>query len=223
MINLIFAFLCGCLYVVGLIFGLDYQQVSVLVCCWLWPIICTVSTIPILYVVVKNFFRCKMSLTKVFYSVMICVAFYYFMTYCMITSFGFDTYPNMDAATFEKCMTNLQEMANEYEISYEALNLLIYVVLFAAIIAFNIFLCWLLNKRAWLEEKLSKSKFIMAIEKYKVITIIPGLIILANFLAVVCFLWVMWKLADSNANVIEIPPAQLEWINSCYPDTDSIP
>lgn len=72
MIYLIFAFLCGCLYVVGLIFGLNYQQVSVLVCCWLWPIIiCTVSVIPILYIASKNFFRCKMALTKMLYLAMV--------------------------------------------------------------------------------------------------------------------------------------------------------
>ena len=84
----------------------------------------------------------------------------------------------MDAATFDACMYDLQDLAARHGISYEALNLLIYVVLFIAIIAFNILACWLLNKgRVWFEEKLSKNRFIMAIEKRESITATFGTVV----------------------------------------------
>ncbi len=185
--NLIFAFLCGCLYVVGLIFGLDYKQVSVLVCCWLWPAICTASVLPLVYVAVRDFFRCKLALTKMLYFVIICIVLAYFVAYLNFTFEVLDRYPHMNDYAFGMCMQDLQLLASYMGISYETLNVLIYVVLFAVILTFNISACRLLSKcRNWLEEKLSKSKFIMAIEKRNYIIAPIGAVVLvaAPFFAI---------------------------------------
>ena len=189
--NLIFAFLCGCLYVVGLIFGLDYKQVSVLVCCWLWPAICTASVLPLLYVAVRDFFRCKLALTRILYYVIACIAFAYFYFCFCFTNECLDRYPEMDEVTFNLCMKDLQVLAAHIGISYEALNLLFYVVLFAVILTFNISACRLLSKcKNWLEEKLSKSKFIMAIEKRGyIIAPIGAVVMVATPFIVFLFTW----------------------------------
>lgn len=188
--NLIFAFLCGCLYVVGLIFGLDYKQVSVLVCCWLWPAICTASVLPLVYVAVRDFFRCKLALTKMLYYVITCASLFYLWVCVGFTlDMIFDRYPHMNGITFDMCMHDLQFLASNIGISYETLNVLIYVVLFAVILAFNISACRLLSKcRNWLEEKLSKSKFIMAIEKRNYIIAPIGAIVLVATPFIIGFL-----------------------------------
>lgn len=119
-----------------------------------------------------------MALTKMLYLAMVYMVTNYLLACFVITKEMFSRYPKMDAATFDACMYDLQDLAARHGISYEALNLLIYVVLFIAIIAFNVLACWLLNKgRVWLEEKLSKNRFIMAIEKRESITATFGIVV----------------------------------------------
>lgn len=55
--ELIFQVLCGLLYLAGLPFGWSYQETSIYVCIYLWPMLCTLSTlstIPILWISVKR-------------------------------------------------------------------------------------------------------------------------------------------------------------------------
>ena len=52
--KLIFGVLCGILYIIGLPFGWNYQETSVYIWIHLWPILCILSTIPMLYYSVKR-------------------------------------------------------------------------------------------------------------------------------------------------------------------------
>lgn len=52
--ELLFQILCGLLYLVGIPFGWSYQETSIYVCIYLWPTICTLSTIPMLWISIKR-------------------------------------------------------------------------------------------------------------------------------------------------------------------------
>lgn len=126
MITLIFKFLAGCLYLIGILFGCSYQTTSIVMCVYLWPILCTLTTFPILY----------MSIQKRKWIIAICAIFY--TSFCIgITAYFINRYNLNDPNAFMNCMIDLDSLAKYMGMSYELLNILIYVVAFILIQLFN--------------------------------------------------------------------------------------
>lgn len=132
MIEDLFNLLCGFLYLIGIPFGWSYQDTSIYICIYLWPILCCLSTLPILYISVLTIRKHKivgmiLMLLSGMYS------FYYvFYTNFIISRYGFGV-PN----AFNKCMIDLKFIAEQTRLSYAEINIFIYVVLFLGIISFN--------------------------------------------------------------------------------------
>lgn len=134
--ELIFQFLCGLLYLVGLPFGWSYQETSIYVCIYLWPMLCTLSTIPILWISVK---RRKWILSV--------VSLLYTSVYVYFTIDVINHYPISNPASFMNCMTDLKSLAAYCGVTYAEINLLIYVVAFILILLFNFSVYMIIQKK----------------------------------------------------------------------------
>ena len=133
--NLLFTILCGILYCIGLLFGWNYEQTSIYVCIYLWPILCTISTLPILWQSLKLIRK------KTFLGIILTLmSTAYTSVYIYYTMEAIERYNINDPMAFTNCMVDLMSLAKYFGISYELLNILIYVVLFIVIILFNILL-----------------------------------------------------------------------------------
>lgn len=127
MVEIIFKILCGLLYLTGLPFGWSYQTTSIVVCIYLWPILCTLTVLPILY----------KSIQKGRWIIAACSSTY--MLFCIWFTIHFiNRYSLGDPYAFMNCMIDLDSLAMYIGISYELLNILIYVVAFILIQLFNI-------------------------------------------------------------------------------------
>jgi hypothetical protein len=128
MLKLIFMFLCGCLYLIGLPFGLSYKETSIYICIYACPIICIISALLSLrYSTIKTFLgRCRVSLNI---SLLI---FYIGITNMFWKHYGEVKDP------FARCMNDLIDIARSLHISYEECNLQVYCVLFFSIVFFHI-------------------------------------------------------------------------------------
>lgn len=138
--QLFFGFLCGILFVVGLILGLNYEEVSVYVCIYLWPILCTAMplflTIYALYKWIKkgSFIR----------TLNLSVLTFITCLFSGISKLFFDNYsaPNMSHGRmdtvhdkFIACQNDLIHIAGKLNMSYEMLNLWVYCFMFITIVA----------------------------------------------------------------------------------------
>jgi hypothetical protein len=127
-IKLIFAILCGILYVIGLPFGLNYEQTSVYICIYLWPLLCVACALFTTYKAIK-----KKKTTFIVVNSIISVL------YILITVGIFAHYSRLSVhEQFNDCMWKLYGLSDHLGISYEAVNLLIYVVLFSLIVLFHL-------------------------------------------------------------------------------------
>jgi len=143
--KIIFGILCGCLYVVGFLFGWDYQKTSVIVCLRWWPWICCLSTLPIILgLLIRIGKKKKMWLSLYLLPVSILYSLMYYLEVCCI----YATYPPRDIISiypprdmikinFMDCMNDLQNIANACGTTYENVNLIIYVELFILILLLN--------------------------------------------------------------------------------------
>lgn len=128
----LFELLCGLLYLVGYPFGWTYQETSIYICIYLWPILCCLSTVPIIMVSLSCIVKHKISgIMFTLFSIV------YLMYYIFYTNLAISRYSINNANSFNNCMLDLQMIAKQAGITYEELNIYIYVVLFAAIMAFN--------------------------------------------------------------------------------------
>lgn len=139
--KLIFEFLCGLLYLIGYPFGLTYEEISIYICIYLWPSLCTISTIPIILISFKKILNKKIVGIPCLISSII-----YFLYYCYYTNLVICRYNISNPNSFTNCMLDLKILAKYYEISYETLNILIYVIGFILIITFNIVVYKLIKK-----------------------------------------------------------------------------
>lgn len=135
--KIIFGGLCGILYVFGLLMGWNYQETSVYICIYLWPILCILSAIPILYYAVKRVVRQNKG-----YIVLILAIIYnyaYVHTFVRILQhYGLTNSPKPDVnTTFNQCYNDLIQIAATCGITYEIVNLVIYVIFFAIIMMIN--------------------------------------------------------------------------------------
>ena len=127
-IKLIFAILCGILYVIGLPFGLNYEQTSVYICIYLWPLLCVACALFTTYKAIR-----KKKTTFIVVNSIISVL------YILITVGIFAHYSRLSVhEQFNDCMWKLYGLSDHLGISYEAVNLLIYVVLFSVIVIFHL-------------------------------------------------------------------------------------
>lgn len=126
-IKLIFAFLCGVLYVIGLPFGLNYEETSVYICIYFCPLLCVVCALFTTYKAIRK----KKTAFIVVNSIIS-------VLYILITWAIFAHYSRLSIhEQFNDCMWKLIGLSSNLGISYEAVNLLIYVVLLSAIVIFH--------------------------------------------------------------------------------------
>ena len=124
----IFQILCGCLALIGRPFGWNYEKTSVYICIHLWPLLCVVMSLVMLGIAVST--------TNPLW-ITACII------YTLFNVFGYwavikHYYPGTINEIFTHCYSDLMTIAKECKTSYAIVNLLVYVVLFIVIIAFDI-------------------------------------------------------------------------------------
>ncbi len=132
---LLFQILCGLLYLAGLPFGWSYQESSIYVCIYLWPMICTLSTIPILWISIKRHKWIMSAICLLYTSV------YVYMTIDVI-----NRYSIKNPSSFMNCMIDLKSLAEYCNLTYAEINLLLYVVLFILILLVDFCIYRLIKK-----------------------------------------------------------------------------
>lgn len=136
----IFYFLCGCLYVIGLVFGLTYKEVSVVVCIYACPIICILcALLSVLKGNIRTFFG------RVRFSVNTTLLILYINITSMFWTHYFDYMgPLGDAdyldftGAFQLCVDDLTKISRELNITYEECNIYVYCYLFPSIVLFHL-------------------------------------------------------------------------------------
>ena len=131
--------LCGILYVLGLLIGWNYQETSVYICIYLWPILCILSTVPIIY------YSIKLIVIKGRGYISLLLSFLYNYSYiiiftCILQHYSLIETPmgkNSISIVFKQCYNDLMQIAHTCNTTYEIANLVIYVVLFAIIMLLN--------------------------------------------------------------------------------------
>ena len=141
-IKTIFGILCGCLYVIGLCFGWDYQETSVHICLRWWPAICLLSTLPIIIgLIMRAIVNKKRWLSLFLIPIAVQYTYYYIGA---VLSIYTHYHPSWSIGyNFNKCMSDLQHIAATCGTTYEMVNLIIYVGLFSVIMLTNGFLSYL--------------------------------------------------------------------------------
>lgn len=133
--NRIFVLLCGCLKQSGRPFGWNYTEASVYICIHLWPILCVVMSLVMLGFAIATANTCWIIACTI---------------YAVLNAFGYwavikHYYPGANQEIFERCMEDLIAFAKEWHTTYAVVNLVIYVLLFAAIMAFDLNLVMLMS------------------------------------------------------------------------------
>ena len=135
--NSIFYFLCGCLYVIGLVFGLSYKEISVVICIYACPIICILcALLSILKGNIRTFFgRVRFSANTTL-----------LILYLIITDMFWKHYDSL-ADPFQVCMDDLIRISKELNITYQECNIYVYCYLFFSIILFHILQVFIFKNR----------------------------------------------------------------------------
>ena len=124
----VFQILCGCLASIGKLLGWDYYKASVYVCIHLWPWLCVVMALVLLI---------KAAILANPLWIIVCAI------YVLFNVFGYwavikHYYPGTIEEIFEHCYFDLMALAQEWHTSYAIVNLIIYIVLFVSITAFDV-------------------------------------------------------------------------------------
>lgn len=133
--NSIFHVLCKCLANVGKIIGWDYCKTSVYICIHLWPLLCVAMALLIIT-------KAVISSNPLWIIAGSIYALSIFFGYWAIIK---HYYPGTIEEIFEHCYSDLITIAKEWNTSYAIVNLIIYVVLFIAIMAFDVLLILLMK------------------------------------------------------------------------------
>ena len=131
----IFQFLCGCLAQIGRPFGWNYEKASVYICIHLWPILCIAMTVVMLSMALLSANPLMITVCSIY------VLFSMFGYWIVIKHY----YPGSIEEIFEHCYSDLMTIAKEWHTSYATVNLIIYVILFIAIMAFDVLLILLMK------------------------------------------------------------------------------
>lgn len=141
--HLIFGFLCGILYLVGLIFGYSYEEISVYVCIYGWPALCVAMPTVIALVALYNWIK-ELSVWNTINLALSSGTAIVFSLYAQLFYQFYNDRPlaleagnpiKLDSAhdKFVACVQDLTTMASELNMTYEEVNLWVYCYLFLAI------------------------------------------------------------------------------------------
>ncbi len=131
----IFAYLCFSLYKIGRIFGWDYKKASVYICIHLWPLLCVAMAVVMLGFAVATTSPLWITVCTI---------------YALINAFGYwavirHYYPGTTNGIFQRCRDELIDIAEQWGTTYAVVNLVIYVLLFVAIMVFDVSLIMLMR------------------------------------------------------------------------------
>ena len=124
----VFQFLCGCLAQIGHPFGWNYEKASVYICIHLWPLLCVVMALVMLVIAVST-------------TNPLCIAAC--IIYFLFNVFGYwavikHYYPGTINEIFTHCYSDLMTIAKEWKTTYAIVNLVVYVIAFILIMAFDV-------------------------------------------------------------------------------------
>lgn len=165
--EIIFHALCGLLYVTGLLFKLSYEEISVYVCIYLWPMLFTAMPVVITLIAFSNWIK-KLTLWN---SINLSASATTTLAFWHIGKEFWELYtmPNVlhehlgtIHEQFRACVDDLNTIASQLNMTYIEINLWIYCVL-SIVIALTMWLWfeitiprrWLLN-RLWLQKPIHK-------------------------------------------------------------------
>lgn len=123
----LFYFLCGVLYVLGLPFGWNYEETSVYVCIYAFPFL---VVLPFIVMVVRMLMLIIYGRRKIFGSMLLIVSLFLLYMVSGMSYVYFDIF-NIDGSIHEKflfCMNYLSNYAGRIGMTYEELNMAIYVI-----------------------------------------------------------------------------------------------
>ena len=130
----VFEALCKCLAAIERLLGWNYCTASVYICIHLWPLLCVAIALVMLFFAVKTTSLIWVCACSIY------VLFNIFGYWVVIKHY----YPGTINEIFNHCYLDLIAIAEEWNTSYAIVNLLIYVILFIAIMAFDISLIMLM-------------------------------------------------------------------------------
>lgn len=143
-----FTICCRFLYWIGTIFNWTYQETSIYVCIYVWQILLILSTIPIL---IKSAIKCIKN-KKGYIALILSIC--YTALYCYFTVIIFKHYPIFDINyTFNLCVNDLQNLAQYYNVSYEIINVCIYLIGFVIVCWINYLLYSIINIKRFTTSK----------------------------------------------------------------------
>lgn len=126
--NYVFYFLCGCLYVIGQVFGLSYKEISVYICIYACPIICILCALVSIL---------KGNIRTIFGRVRFSINTALLLLYIPITGTFWNHYEEV-ADPFQLCVDDITQIANHLHITYQECNIYIYCYLFFSIVLFHL-------------------------------------------------------------------------------------
>ena len=134
LMNIIFNILCNCLKMVGRPFGWDYQTSSVYICIHLWPLLCVAASLVMLMSAVATGNGLWITACTIY------TALNVFGYWAVVKHY----YPGTINEIFTHCYTDLMAIAKEWNTSYAIVNLVVYVLAFILIMAFDVSLIMLM-------------------------------------------------------------------------------
>lgn len=136
----IFQALCGVLYLIGVAFGFNYEEISVYVCIYLWPALCCIMIAAVLIAAIYNWIKKMSFLTILNLMASSSVAIWFFK----LTNQFYDHYEFLEVEPYEMvhyqfvtCQNDLIAIADRVGMTYAEVNIYIYCYLFAAIALFT--------------------------------------------------------------------------------------
>ena len=130
----VFQFLCGCLAQIGRPFGWNYEKASVYICIHLWPLLCVVMALVMLVIAVS---------TTNPLCIAACIIYFLFNVFGYWAVFK-HYYPGTINEIFAHCYSDLMTIAKEWNTTYAIVNLVVYVIAFTLIMAFDVCLIMLM-------------------------------------------------------------------------------
>ena len=124
----VFQFLCGCLAQIGRPFGWNYEKASVYICIHLWPLLCVVMALVMLVIAVSTTNPLCIAACLIYF------LFNVFVYWAVIKHY----YPGTINEIFTHCYSDLMTIAKEWNTSYAIVNLVVYVIAFILIMAFDV-------------------------------------------------------------------------------------
>ena len=130
----VFQFLCACLAQIGRPFGWNYEKASVYICIHLWPLLCVVMALAMLGIAVS---------TTNPLCIAACIIYFLFNVFGYWAVFK-HYYPGTINEVFAHCYSDLMTIAKEWNTTYAIVNLVVYVIAFTLIMAFDVCLIMLM-------------------------------------------------------------------------------